>query len=118
MIGSVAKSDNPRRRGGVYVALSKQKKIFFKFSWLVINSTRFNMLQFPDPRHFVRIWILGSVPPTNGSGSGSDSNLHKIVVPSKYFWLLFFEGTFTSLSQIEISGLALKNPPKKTKKPT
>ncbi len=45
VIGSVAKSEYPRRRAGVYVALSKQENIFFNSPGLVINSTRLTMLQ-------------------------------------------------------------------------
>jgi hypothetical protein len=40
----------------------------------------------------VRIWIRGSMPLTNGSGFGSGS---------KFYCVLLFEGTFTSVSKIK-----------------
>ncbi len=50
----------------------------------------------------IRIWIPGSMPLTNGSGSGScyfwnwPSRCHKKKFDKKNFLLLLFEGTFTS----------------------
>ncbi len=49
---------------------------------------------------WIRIWIRGSMPLTNGSGSSyfvsdlQDAN-KKLIFLKKFFCLLLFEGTFT-----------------------
>ncbi len=81
------------------------------------------VLRIHDISVWIRIWIRGSMPLTNGSGSGSadpclwimdpdpdsaifvidlqDGNKKKIIVVLKFFCLLLFDSTFTSFFKIK-----------------
>jgi hypothetical protein len=69
---------------------------------------RTSVFRIHDILVWIRMWIRGSMPLTNGSGSGCgyvscyfcqwpSRGQRKLILFKKFFCLLLFEGTFTSL---------------------